>query len=341
MKFVVYSQWKQLPENSNKLFAEGEQDSLFLSRIWLESLTDHALAENQSIILACVVEDETFQAILPMMSSVGDGLSALCANFTSFYSPLVINHGQQDVILSCLAKGLSQMDFASIRFEPIDSDDDNIIRLRRCMESCGFQSYPYFRFYNWMHPLNGQSFDQYMAERPANLRNTINRKQRKFERDHAYDIRLYKHEDIDQALLDYQVIYKSSWKANELYSDFTPSLVRSLSELGWLRLAILYIQDKPVATQIWFVVHGKASIYRLAYDEYWKNYSPGSILTQYLMRYVIDTDKVSEIDFLTGNERYKQDWMSVQKERSGLRFVKQAKQKNRFSRMIESLKNKS
>jgi hypothetical protein len=340
MKFVVYSQWKQLPENANRLFAQGEQDSLFLSRTWLESLTEHALAENQSIMLACVVDDETFQAILPMMSSLRDGLSALSANFTSFYSPLVSNHGQQDVILSCLAEGLSQMDLPSIRLEPIDSYDDNIIRLRQCMESCGFQSYPYFRFYNWMHPLNGQSFDQYMAERPANLRNTINRKRRKFERDYAYDIRLFKHEDIDRALLDYQVIYKSSWKANELYSDFTPSLVRCLSELGWLRLAILYIQDKPVATQIWFVVHGKASIYRLAYDECWKSYSPGSILTQYLMRYVIDTDKVSEVDFLTGNERYKQDWMSVQRERSGLRFVKQAKQKNCFSRMIESLKNK-
>ena len=37
------------------------------------------------------------------------------------------------------------------------------------------------------------------------------------------------------------------------------------------------------AAQLWFFVQGKASIFRLAYDEEWKRYSPGSILTAYLM----------------------------------------------------------
>ena len=189
-----------------------------------------------------------------------------------------------------------------------------------------------------MHPLNGQSYDEYMAERPTNLRNTIKRKQRKLEREHGYDIRLYKDTDIDTALIDYQAIYKASWKANEFYSEFTPSLVKRFSRLGWLRLAILYSDNQPVAAQLWFVVYDKANIYRLVYDEKWKNYSPGSILTKYLMRYVIDTDKVSEIDFLTGNERYKQDWMSIRKERTGLRFVKQSDEKSRFGTIIQSMK---
>ena len=56
--------------------------------------------------------------------------------------------------------------------------------------------------------------------------------------------------------------------------------------------------------------------------------------------YVIDTDKVIEIDFLTGNEGYKQDWMTVQKQRLGLHFVKQAVKKNIFHRMIQALKKK-
>ena len=146
--------------------------------------------------------------------------------------------------------------------------------------------------------------------------------------------------DTERALRDYQVVYQESWKANEFFADFTPSLVKKLSELGWLRLAILYIEQKPVAAQIWFVVHGKANIYRLVYDERWKNYSPGSILTQYLMHHVIDTDKVAEIDFLTGNESYKQDWMTVRQELIGVRFVKQAEQISIFSRMIQWLENK-
>lgn len=338
MKFVSYSQWNQLPECANTLFAEGEQDSLFFSRIWLENLTNHALTVHQSILLACVVEDESILAILPLIKHPQGNLSSLSNNFTTLYSLLISNNVQQDTVLACLADGLSQLPVQPILFEPIDANDGNFIRLRQVMESCGFQSHPYFRFYNWIHPLNGQSFDEYMTERPANLRNTIRRKQRKLEHEHGYDIRLYKDSDMDQALADYNASYKASWKANEFFSDFTPRLVRSLSRLGWSRLAILYVNEQPVAAQIWFVVHGKANIYRLVYDEDWKMYSPGTILTQYLMRYVIDTDKVTEIDFLTGNERYKQDWMTVRRERLGIRFAKQPEQRNSFSRTIQSLK---
>lgn len=337
MRFIVYSQWNLLPDSANTLFSEREQESLFFSRAWLENLTTHALAEDQSILLACVVENECFLAILPLLKHPEGNLSSLSTNFTTLYSLLISNNDQQDSILVCLAHGLSQLSVQPIQFEPIDAKDENIIKFRQQMESHGFQSHPYFRFYNWMHPLNGKSFDEYMAERPARLRNTIRRKKAKLERKHGYDICLYKDTGINQALVDYDTIYRASWKTNEFFSNFTPSLVKSLSRIGWSRFAILYINEQPVAAQIWFVVHSKANIYRLVFDENWKSYSPGSILTQYLMRYVIDTDNVTEIDFLTGNERYKQDWMTVRRERLGIRFAQQPEQKSIFSRAIQSL----
>ncbi|MFK7816007.1 MAG: GNAT family N-acetyltransferase [Gammaproteobacteria bacterium] len=350
MKFVCYSQWNQLPESANTLFIESQQYSLFCSRTWLENLTAHALTEQQSLVLACVLKDETVLAILPLLKHAQGGLSALSNNFTSLFSLLLSKRGKNHDILECLADGLanglasgSAQPHQPIQLEPIDPNDDDMNYLRQSMESCGFQSYPYFRFYNWIHPLEGQSFDEYMAGRPANLRNTIRRKQRKLEREHGYEIKLHKDENINQSLItqalaDYHAIYKTSWKTNEFFSDFTPALVKSLFQRGWLRLAILYTNEQPIAAQIWFVVHSKASIYRLVYDENWKEYSPGSVLTQYVMRYVIDTDKVSEIDFLTGNERYKQDWMTVRRERLGIRFAKPPEQKNYLTQSIQSLK---
>ncbi len=179
-----------------------------------------------------------------------------------------------------------------------------------------------------------------MNERPANIRNTIKRKQRKFEREHDYKIQLYQKENIDQALQDYQTVYLASWKANEFFNDFTPTIVKKFASLGWLRLAVLYSKENPVAAQIWFVVHGKASIYRLAYDGRWKNYSPGSLLTHYLMRHVIDTDKVTEIDFLTGNESYKQNWMTVQKERTRVHLVKSSVKEHGINKILKLFKNR-
>jgi len=339
MKFVLFSQWNQLPANADRLFGETEQDSFFFSQAWFENITSHALADDHTVVLICVVDEEGLLAMLPMMKCSQGTLSSLSSRFTSLYSLLIIQNNQHSEILTCLAKGLSQYPTPSIHFDPVDTNDSNMIHLCEAMQSFGFQSHNYFRFYNWIHPVNGQSFNEYMAQRPSHLCNTIKRKQRKLEREHHVEIELYRDTEVEQALLDYQAVYHASWKANEFFSDFTPTLVRSLSQLDWLRLGILYVNKKAIAAQIWFVVHGKANIYRLAYDEHWKSYSPGSILTQYVMRYVIDTDKVSEIDFLTGNESYKKDWMSVRKERIGMRLAKPQTHINRFKRILTTLKN--
>ena len=186
--------------------------------------------------------------------------------------------------------------------------------------------------------MQGQSYDDYMAARPAWLRNTIFRKQRKLDREHGYEIRLFTGNEVPQAMSDYYAAYSASWKANEQYVDFMDDIVADFSRPGWSRLAILYVKEQPVAAQLWFVLHGKASIFRLAYDESWKPYSPGSILTSFLLEYVIDADKVEEIDFLTGNESYKQGWMSDRRERYALSCVKNVKSTRWYEQFIESLK---
>ena len=179
-----------------------------------------------------------------------------------------------------------------------------------------------------------------MASRPAQLRNTISRKKRKLEREHGYEIRLYTGDEVPRGMPDYYVVYHASWKQNELKNaGFQDCFVEEFSRAGWSRLAILYIKGQPVAAQLWFVHHGKASIFRLAYDKAWRQYSTGSILTSFLMEYVIDTDRVNEIDFLTGNDAYKQDWMSERRERFLLSCVKSIIPASRYERFVESLKH--
>jgi hypothetical protein len=80
-------------------------------------------------------------------------------------------------------------------------------------------------------------------------------------------------------------------------------------------------------------VHGKASIFKLAYDKAWRDYSPGSILTRYLMQQVIDSDKVHEIDFLTGNDAYKQEWMSERRKRWALYCINKPEPVSRMHRL--------
>ena len=336
MEFACYSDWKELPESANELFEQAEKDSVFFSRPWFENLAENALDDGQ-LILACVVENDAFLAILPLMQRNG-GYRTLGHVYTSLHTVLIAEDDRQST-LTCLVQGLDRLPVYSLQLAPIAENDSNLQSLQNVMESFGFSCHRHFRFYNWIHRLQGQSFEDYMATRPSRVRNTNARKRRQLEREHDYRVSLYTDTELQQAKADYCAVYDASWKANEIFGRFIDGLANRLAGPGWLRLAILYIDDKPAAAQFWFVVHGKASIFKLAYDETWKQYSPGSILMSYLMRHVIDTDKVEEIDFLTGNDAYKQDWMSERRERWGLYCAKPRPSKRTTERFVDMLKN--
>jgi len=337
MKFVCYADWDSVPDSANILFSQAAQDSIFLSRPWFENLVNTFFEDHQSLLLACVIEEDIVLAILPLDKRGNEHFSALTHLYSSLFTLLLAKQNQAEII-QCLVRGLTQIPLVSLRLAPIAKDDGNMQMLQQAMEQEGFECHLKYRFYNWIHHLQGQSFKQYLAARPSRVRNTIARKQRKLEREHGYTIRLFTDQNLQQGLADYNAVYKASWKAHEQFDGFISDLARTLSRLGWLRLAVLYIDEKPAAAQFWFVVYKKASIFKLAYDDAWKQYSPGSILISYLMEYVIDTDNVEEIDFLTGNDAYKQDWMSQRRERWGLYCGKPSRPEGRIDRIADLFK---
>ena len=341
MKFVCYSNWDQLPESANALFVQGEKDSIFFSRPWFECLTATALDDDHTMVLACVVAGDKVMAILPLMESTGTKTwYSLRHGFTPLYS-LLLADDDQERVLACLAQALSQSSVNGLLLEPVADDDSKLNGLQRFLATAGFRCEHIFRHYNWIYRLQGQSYADYMAARPAQLRNTISRKKRKLEREHGYEIRLFTGDEVPRGMPDYYVVYNASWKQNEIKNaGFQDCFVEAFSRAGWSRLAILYIKGQPVAAQLWFVHHNKASIFRLAYDKAWRQYSTGSILTSFLMEYVIDTDRVNEVDFLTGNDAYKQDWMSERRERFLLSCVKSIIPASRYERFIEALKRR-
>jgi hypothetical protein len=338
MKFICYTDWDQLPESANALFEQSAKDCIFYSRPWFENLTS-SLDADQTMILACVVTEDRVMAILPLIKSPGRSWYALKHRYTPHYSLLLAGDNQSKV-LACLARGLSELPVDGFLFEPVANDDSKLQDLKQALQAAGFVCDYNFRHYNWIYRVQGQSYKAYIAARPARLRNTISRKKRKLERDHGYDIRLFIGEEVPSGMQDYYAVYNASWKANEQYVDFVDNMVARFSKQGWTRLAVLYVKNQPAAAQLWFVHHRKASIFRLSYDEAWKQYSVGSILTRYLMEYVIDTDKVEEIDFLTGNDAYKQDWMSERRERYALGCVRSRRPEGRYRRFINALKRK-
>lgn len=340
MEFVSYSDLDQLPASAENLFASGAKESVFFSRPWFENLVRNHLTRKQNIQFIGVAEDNQLLALLVLNKAEGDHYESLPHLYSSLYTLLIAETDSQ-AILGCLVTGLKSLPVRSLTLSPVASDDKQIEALQYALEKAGFCCSRKFRFYNWKEDSKEKSFLDYFAQRPSRLRNTIHRKQRKLQREQGYDIRLYEQDDLEQGLNDFDRVQRVSWKANEQFADFVKGLAHSLAGVGWLRLAVMYVKSKPVAAQFWFVVHKKASIFKLSYDEGWKKYSPGSILLTYLMQHVIDVDAVEEIDFLTGNDAYKSDWMSDRRERWMLHCAntawKESSNKSLYARVKQRL----
>lgn len=320
MHFTCYTEWRQLPAGADTLFSIAETTSLFLSRHWFETLHAATGGRDWSLLIASVIDDRHVLAMLPLIVHPNGHWASLTHHYTPFFSVLC-DEGHRQATLACLAEGLGQLRFQSLQIEPVDIESGTIRELLLAMQKCGFKSWHRFHSYNWVHLTGDQSYDDYMQDRPARLRNTIARKGRKLQREHGYEIRLFRGEEVDPALVDYHAAYSTSWKANEQFGKLFNGMAIALAGPDWTRLAVLYAAGQPAAAQLWFVAHRKANIFRLAYDERWRSYSPGSILTAFMIRHVFEDDRVEELDFLVGNESYKQDWMSERRERSSLVFA--------------------
>jgi hypothetical protein len=163
------------------------------------------------------------------------------------------------------------------------------------------------------------SFDTYMQARPRQIQNTYSRKSKKFVSDPSAKLEIVTApEDVERAMQAYQSVYMKSWKQPEPYPAFVPGWADTCARHGWLRLGIAWVNGVPIAAQFWFTMNRRAYIFKLAYDEDYSKLSAGTILTAHMMKHALDVDKVTEIDYLSGDDDYKRNWMTHRRERHGL-----------------------
>jgi len=172
----------------------------------------------------------------------------------------------------------------------------------------GIHAFPYANSKGAYYSATG-GYSSYFKDRPSRLKNTIRRKQKKLA--HCkFEYNIYKDAaNLQEAMEEYDMVYKKSWKVQEPYPDFIAGLADIAAKNNWLRLGILRIEGKAIASQLWLVAGSTAFIYKLAYNSEYSNLSPGTLLTDHMMRYVLDEDNVITVDFLTGEDNYKRDWM--------------------------------
>jgi len=155
---------------------------------------------------------------------------------------------------------------------------------------------------NHVLAVNDRNFSAYLAERPGPLRTTLKRKAKKV------DVEILTCFD-ELAWQSYEEIYANSWKPSEGHPALLKAFAKQEGDAGRIRLGIARHEGRPVAAQFWTVEAGTAWIHKLAHLEEAQHLSAGTTLSAALFAHVIDEDGVELIDFGTGNDAYKRDWM--------------------------------
>ncbi len=288
---------------------------------WFELLQKQVYPDDPGIRYYFVAEHKRPSTILPLrLTTKGrvKTIESLGNYYTSLYTPLQTLDSDLISLRHMLAAATRDHGGAHVmRFAPMNPKSPAYQCLLNELRVIGWLPFSFFCFGNWYLRVE-DNWEGYLKKRSANLRSSIKRMSKKFATEGGTLEIVSSLEDIEHAIEEYKVVYTASWKIPEPYPNFVPSLIRLLSTNNMLRLGIAKLKNKPIAVQLWIVGENKASIYKVAYHEDFASFSPGTVLTSHLMKHVIENDHVNEVDFLVGDDKYKQIWMSDRRERWGI-----------------------
>ena len=327
-----YTDLSALPCRFNQLFLRAGNTGLYSSLPWYINFVQSVLAPNESLHIYAVDRTTTQPAACAALllysrdSNAGwfapKTLNGLSNYYSSLFGPVVDPNepnAQQilDTLIAGIARDKNRWDVIDMR--PLDVNDPVFDLLMKAFRSAGMLAGKYFCFGNWYLNVNGQTFSEYLSTRPSRLSKTGKRQLRILQERGRFRFELFTAvKGLDRAIADYNAIYNSSWKEPEPHPNFLGGLIRTCAEQGWLRLGIAYMDGQPAAAQLWIVLNETALIYKMAYDQRFTKDSVGTAVSLLLMQHAIDVDKVKVVDYLTGDDTYKQDWMTNRRERWGI-----------------------
>lgn len=317
----TYHHPDDLPPDTQPLFDHYKQRNPQFSTEWYRNLVQAVYPQHPGVRIYVLRQDNHPVAALPLLINKtlgGHRVESLGNYYTSCYSPLLSPHLRATTLVHLInfIKNDSRP-LVSLRLAPMDPDSADFSTLMEALHLSGLVSFRFFCFGNWHLPIS-TNWHSYLNQRTGQLRNTIKRTAKKFAVQGGTLELITDTAQLDRGAAAYASVYAMSWKKPEPYPHFITGLMRTCATHRWLRLGIAWLHGQPIAAQLWMVSNGKASIYKLAYHQHYKAHSAGTLLTAMLLAHAIDQDKVTEVDYLSGDDPYKKTWMTHRRERWGL-----------------------
>ena len=325
MKFRHYQSSDIGPSvGQNSGSRQENMQPFFLNLQWYKNFERYISLEQQTASYLVSENEVGEKLFLPLMIAEEKSTFGLkqkkASSLTNYYSPFFgLTKTSTELPLSIDDFVASHREhftaYDSIKLLPLY--EEYAVQFEKAFQGIGFSVYTFDHSTNWYHD-EIKDFDTFWRERPSRLQNTTKRKINKLKQVGGFDFKIYTDKDIEQALIDFHHVYYKSWKINEPFPAFIDAMAKHAAKNDQLRLGVMYHDGVPVASQLWIVQGTTAYIYKLCYVEEFSELSIGTVLSRYMFERVIEEDKVTCIDYLTGDDAYKKDWMIKSRPLCGL-----------------------
>jgi hypothetical protein len=273
-----------------------------------------ALQEECGLNPVIAVARDGQQRAVIAFDRVARDLHALSNWYTFRVRPIISPGAEANALLLALASDLAG-EAPRISLAGLPDEDGTASSLERSFRKAGWAVFRSICDSNHVLMVGDRSYADYIDSRPGQVRTTLKRQAGKV------DVTIESHFD-PASWAAYEAVYAQSWKPQEGSPAFLRRFVEEEGAAGRLRLGIARAEGEPVAAQFWTVEAGTAFIHKLAHTVESKPLSPGTTLSAALFEQVIDRDKVKLVDFGTGDDPYKRDWMEVMRPRYRLEMYR-------------------
>lgn len=279
---------------------------------WWRAVVATALPDGTGARFLLVRQDGVPVLLFPLRCRAGRS-DALVTPYTCLFQPVADPRCDFERAGAAIGPWLGRV----CRIDGIDPGWPGWTGLRRGLARAGRPSQAFDSFVNRHETIAAGGWSGYLASRPGALRSTIRRRLAAAEARLSFAL----HRDAGgpgQGMDDYLDVARRSWKPAEPFPGFLRAFAVEADRAGCLRVTTLREANKVVAAQVWTVENRRATVHKLAHDRSLEAGSPGTVLTAWTIRRLIEDEGVTEIDFGRGDDPYKGSWATGRRVRGGL-----------------------
>jgi CelD/BcsL family acetyltransferase involved in cellulose biosynthesis len=165
-----------------------------------------------------------------------------------------------------------------------------------------------------------QAYEQHLGSK---LRSDLRRRRRRLDEKGSVSFEVSDGSDrLDELLAEGLAIEGSGWKASQGTAiesrpdtkGFYTEVARWSAERGWLRLAFLRLDGRPIAFDFCLEERGVHYLIKTGYDPAYRKYAPGMLIRQHMI-YRAFSNAVSVYDFLGEDSEWKHEWATERRDR--------------------------